>query len=298
MYFKDYYITTGIGLGDTFNDYFYNPIWKNLLSFKKNYIGVTEIKSVKLITLGSNPDVSNFFTKYPRIDSIINLPTEGDWKNKFFDTTKGLASLREHHISTPLPGFDYSIEPFCNEEDWKFLLQIPIANLLVRQHPFVFIHPYSSIPEKRIDDKINLPMIIDEIIDKLEMNVVLVGKSGCHPPYDPQIEFLDYERPGLFNFTNGLKEYYNSRIGALLCKRATRHIVSNSAYYQIVKWMPNPHIVLFTDFLQKEYKKRVNMDHWFWYGENHHNVTAFIESEYKEVNSIAILNFLKRSLEC
>jgi hypothetical protein len=184
-----------------------------------------------------------------------------DWKIKFLEYTANRLSLKDHHIATPLNNIiNEPIRPFLS----------PYEKLWIRESitkPYIFIHPYSSIKDKRVDSFINLECLIDKSIFH-GFDVVLVGKSfdfGDQTPFGPQVEEFPILKNGLFNFTYGpLKKIYSSRLGAELALLSHKFVVSNSAYYQILKWQNKPGLVFFGSFLENEYRKRFNKDHWFY----------------------------------
>ena len=122
---------------------------------------------------------------------------------------------------------------YLNQEDKNVLDCITTAG------SFVLMHPFAGEPHRRVLPAEEYVPLIDRIIEKLGLNVVVIGGSYLRTnriQKEAKTEELNYERTGLFNLIG----QSNSRICMALAGKQRCFVGSWSAY-SCASWLYNKH---------------------------------------------------------
>jgi ADP-heptose:LPS heptosyltransferase len=218
-------------------------------------------EKISLRVISNNKDLKQLYFHNPLVDSII-VENETDYRveNKIIKVPD-LSDLLEYK----------TLPRFYLDSFWETVTFNQI------KEPYIFIHPYSSTPYKKIEENLNLIKLIDYIIDTMNINVVLFGKSHDFDDYSHVngyfdcTEVLDYRRNGLFNFTiHPLLEFNNPRMGWHLLNNSKLAVLSESGYLQAATYLHKQSIILLGKGKEEDYFRDIDNQYFkaFKYPEN------------------------------
>jgi hypothetical protein len=230
------------GLGDGFKDRCICPPHLCLPAIKEAF---PEAKVI-VEAISNSKDMQELYKYHPLVDEITYTPE-----------TEYIISLAPIDLKYDLDFTQYK------QSAPKFYLtteEETLVSNIKNAGQYVFIHPYSSTPRKQIATIIDLKKLVDYIIDHLELNVVLFGKSHEFDEYSRArgypscTEVLDYERSGLYNFSHYFLSLNNPRTGWHLLAGAHWALVAESAYLQAATYLNKRIFVLLGPGLLTRYQ--------------------------------------------
>jgi len=242
------YLTLGGGLGDVIYDYLRgHRNWGRLKALKEWRPGV----QVKAMLSTHNPQSIELIRHNPYINHIEEFGWQNDGRPLFAKHANGYSDIQQYsRVIANLP--DKTPEIYLNPSDKK------IANNIVSQGRFVFIHPFAGLGNRKAFKSVEkfIP-IIDTLIDDSKYHVVVIGNSHNRKNAKSALminEDFGYERDGLFNLVN--KPGTNVRVAFQLAKHAHSFIGSWSCYSCTFWALKKRSIVIVPNQLQEMLSKR------------------------------------------
>lgn len=221
------YVTLGGGLGDVFYVYLRGENgWGYLRSLKEKFPFI----NVRALCSTHNPQTIEFIKHNPYIDEYKEFGWVNDAKPLWEKNSNGAVRLDRQHKLLKTIKFERP-KVYLTKEDKTVTEKIISAGRFILMHPFAGENNRIAMP---IDEWKEL---IDQIIDKLSLNVVVIGSSykrtNIKHKEDKQEEF-DYTRDGLFNLVGNS----NARICIKLAKEQ-QQFVGNWSAYSCASWVQN-----------------------------------------------------------
>jgi len=238
------------GLGDGFLHMYTRKPHLIVESVRKN----DPTRAIVVEVISNNKDLVELYRYNPLITDITYSPqTPYIIAHEALDISYD-ENLNQYYDS--LPNF------YLNPSEQK------LVNDIIAAGPYIFMHPYSSTPRKKIAYYLKLQEIVDFIIDRLHLNVVFFGKSHVFDPHSHQrgypscIEQLDYTRPGLYNFsTTSLLDSNNPRLGWHLLRSTKWALLAESAYLQPATYLGSKVFVIVGHGMEQEYKANIHHEY-------------------------------------
>lgn len=222
---QKYYIHCAGGLGDHLVCYFTGRYQKTGFGYLEQLKKEQPHSEVKLITHAVQDQIFQFFRYHPLLSDIEVLR----WHNPNMKcrTEKQEAQGYQNLIEF---GTTHNWQRRPNKQIYTDKNDKRIIQEVVRQGPFVVLHPFAGDAIRTPLSPNNYRPIVDLIIDQKHYNVVIIGGSykKLRNLNKPQIkkEKFPYARPGLINLVNKI----NSRIATSLICRSQMLIATNSGF--------------------------------------------------------------------
>jgi len=246
------FVTLGGGLGDVFYTYVNGKNgWGYIESLKKTYPSI----KIKAMCATHNPQTLDFIENNPYIDSIVEFGWVLD-ATELWKKYKGDAVRLDKQKDLLKKLKDKKPNVYLSQTDKE------TVNNITSSGNFVLLHPFAGEPHRRALPAEEYIPLIDSIIDKLGLNVVLIGGSYTRSNRvhkELKTEYLDYNRSGLHNIIGKS----NARICLTLARKQTCFLGSWSAY-SCASWLYNKHttILLQENDVEKLNKKLSKGQRW------------------------------------
>jgi len=245
------YLTLGGGLGDVFWLYLggHNG-WQYLESLKQQ----SPKTKIKVLSATHNPQTEELLKYNPHISEFREFGWSLDG-NTIWNKEKGSA-IHIDSIKRQLKKIENNI--YLTQEDKELVDKISTNS-------YIFIHPFAGEWTRcGLKAEEYIP-IIDCLLDKTELNIVVVGSSYTRQNRKkgfPQEEVFNYKRNRLYNLVGKT----NARVCAALAKNQHSFIGSWSAY-SCLAWVYNkPSTVIMPEQAYETFTTKKICPNGRWYG--------------------------------